>query len=176
MTLSDAKRKAKAISGSDFCFSYRNVWGFFNDSDPEIQAIFITKDGADTEISGVFLDKGEENVFTEYETNRIVPVSSALGKTFFDDDPSLLTDPTPENMPIDEKISTLFRESAELLIAHGLPAGALIMLHDIADRDSSDETAILLRLVILKNYLLKTDKHISVEEFAFMHQELFPIG
>lgn len=175
MTFADAKRKAKAISDSDGCLSYRNVWGFFNDSDSEIQAIFITKDNADTEISGIFLDKGEENGFTEYETNRIVPMNSVFGKTFFDDDPSLLTDPTPEDMPIDEKISTLFRETAELLIAHGLPAGALILLHDIADRDSSDDATILLRLVILKNYLSKTDKHISVEEFAFMHHELFTI-
>ena len=175
MTLSDAKKKAKAISGTDFCYPYRNVWGFFNDSDSEIQAIFITKDDADTEISGVFLDKGEDNGFTEYGTNRIVPMSAVFGKTFFDVDPSLLTDPTPENMLIDEKIHTLFRETAERLVAHGLPAGALIMLHDIADRDSSDEASVLLRLVILKNYLSKTGKHISMEEFAFMHHELFTI-
>lgn len=94
---------------------------------------------------------------------------------FFDDDPSLFTDSTPENLPITDKIDLLFQETAKLLTEHGLPVGALVMLHDITDGNGADEAEILLRLVILKNYLSKTEKHISAEEFTYMCHELHGI-
>ena len=46
---------------------------------------------------------------------------------------------------------------------------------DIADVEKSDEETVLLRLTILKNFLSKSDKQISVEEFSFMHHELFTV-
>ena len=49
------------------------------------------------------------------------------------------------------------------------------MLYDIADVDEADEETVLLRLTILKNYLSKSDKQISTEEFSFMHHELFTV-
>ena len=123
MTLPDAKNAAREIAGADMhVVSYRNVWGFFGSSDRELQAVFITKDNASTERSGIFLDKGEEGRFTEY----------------------------------------------------GLPAGALVMLYDIANC-ADDEAAALLRLTVLKNYLIRTEKRISAEEFSYMCQELLGI-
>lgn len=175
MTLSDAKKAAKEIIGSDVCCSYRNVWGFFNTPDSEIRAVFITKDTGSTEVSGVFLDKGDENGFTEYMTNRIVPEADVFGKTFFDEDPSLLVGHASDPMRPEDRIEHLLNRIAERLIERGLPAGALLMLDDIADPDHSDEAAVLLRLVILNNYLLKADQPISVEEFAYMHHELLTI-
>ncbi len=173
MNLSDAKKNAMQIIGTDVCFPFRNVWGFFNDSDSDIQAVFITKDNSDTEVSGIFLDDGQESGFTEYTTKKVVPSNIVFGKTFFDDDPSLRNDSTPEGISVFDKIDLLLEESSKLLIDHGLPAGALVMLYGLADEDEEDEESILLRLTILKNYLVKTDKHISTEEFSFMHHELY---
>ncbi len=172
MTLSDAKMNAMKIIGTDVCFPFRNVWGFFNDPDSDIQAVFITKDNADTEISGIFLDDGQESGFTEYTSKEVVPTDAVFGKTFFDDDPSLRIDGDPKEASVDDKIDHLLEESAKLLVDHGLPAGALVMLYDIADVDEADEETVLLRLTILKNYLSKSDKQISTEEFSFMHHEL----
>ena len=81
MTLPDAKNAAREIAGADMhVVSYRNVWGFFGSSDRELQAVFITKDNASTERSGIFLDKGEEGRFTEYATGRSVPANAVFGK------------------------------------------------------------------------------------------------
>lgn len=175
MTLADAKMNAMKIIGTDVCFPFRNVWGFFNDPDSDIQAVFITKDSANTEVSGIFLDDGQESGFTEYTTKNVVPSDVVFGKTFFDDDPSLRIDQNPENTSTHDRIEHLLEESSKLLVAHGLPTGALIMLYDIADEEEADEETILLRLVILKNYLLKSDKQISTEEFSFIHHELFEL-
>ena len=175
MTPSDARKMAAEIIGIDAApFSFRNVWVFYNDPDCEIHAVFITKDNADTEISGIFLDKGEESGFTEYKTNRSVTADAVFGKTFFDGDPSLLVDRAPENTPVADRIDSLFSESARLLLDRGLPAEALILLRDIANSSDEEET-VLLRLVILRNYLSKTEKQISVTEFAFMRQDLYRI-
>lgn len=171
MNLSEAKKAANEILCEDSHLSYRNVWGFFGDPDQQIRAVFITKDGADTEVNGIFLDKGNENGFVEYKTGRIVSIESVFGKRFFDDDPSLFIDHTPQSIPMETRIEALLQENTELLIQHGLPFGALVMLRGIID--DGEDAVILLRLVVLRNYLSKTDKRISTEEFAFMHQELF---
>ena len=174
MILSDAKKTAVKIIGTNMCISYRNVWGFFSSSDCETQAVFITKDNGSAELSGIFLDKGEKGSFTEYGTGRNVPASAVFGKTFFDEDPSLFAECIPEHIPAVDRIESLFQENEEMLTSHGVPAGALVMLYDIVN-GNDDEDAILLRLTVLRNYLFKIDKHISTEEFAYMCQELSTI-
>lgn len=173
MTLPDAKNAAREIAGADMhVVSYRNVWGFFGFSDCETQAVFITKDNVSTERSGIFLDKGEEGLFTEYATGRSVPANAVFGKAFFDEDPALFAECDPASMPAADRIESLLQESKKRLTAHGLPAGALVMLYDIANCED-DEAAALLRLTVLRNYLIQTEKQISAEEFAYMYQELF---
>lgn len=46
------------------------------------------------------------------------------------------------------------------------------MLYDIANFED-DEAAALLRLTVLRNDLIRTEKQISAEEFSYMCQELF---
>lgn len=175
MTLSDAKKTAREIVGADMhVVSYRNVWGFFGFSDCETQAVFITKDNVSTERSGVFLDKGEEGSFTEYATGRSVPANAVFGKAFFDEDPALFAECDLASVPAVDRIESLLQESEKRLTAHGLPAGALVMLYDIAN-DKEDEAATLLRLTVLRNYLIRTEKHISAEEFSYMCKELLAI-
>lgn len=62
----------------------------------------------------------------------------------------------------------------QIVIFYGLPAGALVMLYDIANCED-DEVAALLRLTVLRNYLIRTEKQISAEEFSYMCQELLGI-
>lgn len=175
MTLPDAKNAAREIAGADMhVVSYRNVWGFFGSSDRELQAVFITKDNASTERSGIFLDKGEEGRFTEYATGKSVPANAVFGKAFFDEDPALFAECGPAAVPAVDRIGSLLHESEKRLTAHGLPAGALVMLYDIANCED-DEAAALLRLTVLRNYLIQTEKRISAEEFSYMCQELLGI-
>lgn len=175
MTLPDAKNAAREIAGADMhVVSYRNVWGFFGFSDCETQAVFITKDNVSTERSGIFLGKGEEGRFTEYATGRSVPENAVFGKAFFDEDPALFTKCDPASMPAADRIESLLQESKKRLTAHGLPAGALVMLYDIANCED-DDAAALLRLTVLRNYLIQTEKQISAEEFSYMYQELLGI-
>lgn len=175
MTLPDAKNAAREIAGADMhVVSYRNVWGFFGSSDRELQAVFITKDNASTERSGIFLDKGEEGRFTEYATGKSVPANAVFGKAFFDEDPALFAECGPASAPAVDRIGSLLHESKKRLTAHGLPAGALVMLYDIANCED-DEAAALLRLTVLRNYLIRTEKRISAEEFSYMCQELLGI-
>ena len=165
MTLPEAKKAAREIAGADMhVVSYRNVWGFFGSSDRELQAVFITKDNVSTERSGIFLDKGEEGRFTEYAT----------GKAFFDEDPALFAKCDSASVPAVDRIESLLHESEKRLTAHGLPAGALVMLYDIANCED-DEAAALLRLTVLRNYLIRTEKRISAKEFSYMCQELLGI-
>ncbi len=173
MNIVDAEKTAAKLFGTQTCFPFRNVWGFFPDPDTDIQAIFITKDGVNTDVKGIFLDKGLQGEFEEYNTGKVVHMNAVFGKTFFDDDPTLRIDPDPEDTSID-RIEKLLEESADLLVEHGLPPMALVMLHDLAD-NTTDNSVAKMRLLILKNYLLKTDEFITVEEFSFMHHELFTI-
>ena len=62
----------------------------------------------------------------------------------------------------------------QIVIFYGLPAGALVMLYDIANC-ADDEAAALLRLTVLRNYLIRTEKRISAEAFSYMCQELLGI-
>lgn len=62
----------------------------------------------------------------------------------------------------------------QIVIFYGLPAGALVMLYDIANCED-DEAAALLRLTVLRNYLIRTEKRISAEGFSYMCQELLGI-
>ena len=48
------------------------------------------------------------------------------------------------------------------------------MLYDIANCED-DEAAALLRLTVLRNYLIRTEKRISAKEFSYMCQELLGI-
>ena len=167
MTLPDAKNAAREIAGADMhVVSYRNVWGFFGSSDCETQAVFITKDNVSTERTGIFLDKGEEGRFTEYATGKSVPANAVF------EDPALFAECGPASVPAVDRIESLLHESEKRLTAHGLPAGALVMLYDIANCED-DEAAALLRLTVLRNYLIRTEKRISAEEFSYMCQELF---
>lgn len=171
MTLPEAKNAAREIAGADMhVVSYRNVWGG-GFSDCETQAVFITKDNVSTERSGIFLDKGEEGRFTEYATGRSVPANAVFGKTFFDEDPALFAECSPASVPAVDRIESLLHESEKRLTAHGLPAGALVMLYDIANCE--DDEAAALRLTVLRNYLIRTEKRISAEAFSYMCQELF---
>lgn len=77
-------------------------------------------------------------------------------------------------MPAADRIESLFQESEKRLTAHGLPAGAMVMLYDIANC-ADDEAAALLRLTVLRNYLTRTEKRISAEELSYMCQELLGI-
>ena len=76
-------------------------------------------------------------------------------------------------MPAVDRIESLLHESEKRLTAHGLPAGALVMLYDIANCE--DDEAAALRLTVLRNYLIRTEKRISAEEFSYMCQELLGI-
>lgn len=175
MTLPEAKNAAREIAGADMhVVSYRNVWGFFGCPDGKLQAVFITKDNVSTERSGVFLDKGEEGRFTEHATGRSVPANAVFGKAFFDEDPALFAECDPASIPAVDRIESLLQESEKRLTAHGLPAGALVMLNDITNCEE-DEAAALLRLTVLRNYLIRTEKRISAEEFSYMCQELLGV-
>lgn len=48
------------------------------------------------------------------------------------------------------------------------------MLYDIANCED-DEAAALLRLTVLRNDLIQTEKRISAEEFSYMCQDLLGI-
>lgn len=62
----------------------------------------------------------------------------------------------------------------QIVIFYGLPTGALVMLYDIANCED-DEAAALLRLTVLRNDLIQTEKRISAEEFSYMCQDLLGI-
>ena len=170
MTLPDAKKAAREIAGADMhVVSYRNVWGFFGSSDRELQAVFITKDNASTERSGIFLDKGEEGRFTEYATGRSVPANAVFGKAFFDEDPALFAKCGPASVPAVDRIESLLHESEKRLTAHGLPAGALVMLYDIANCEDSDRETDFSRRIFL--YVSGAAWHLS---FDNQHAAPFP--
>lgn len=97
-----------------------------------------------------------------------------FGKAFFDEDPALFAECGPASVPAVDRIKSLLHESEKRLTAHGLPAGTLVMLYDIANCED-DEAAALLRLTVLRNYLIRTEKRISAEEFSYMCQELLGI-
>lgn len=97
-----------------------------------------------------------------------------FGKAFFDEDPVHFAECDPASMPAADRIESLFQESEKRLTAHGLPAGAMVMLYDIANC-ADDEAAALLRLTVLRNYLTRTEKRISAEELSYMCQELLGI-
>lgn len=97
-----------------------------------------------------------------------------FGKAFFDKDPALFAECGPASVPAVDRIESLLQESEKRLTAQGLPAGALVMLYDIANCED-DEAAALLRLTVLRNDLIQTEKRISAEEFSYMCQELLGI-
>ena len=92
MTLNEARAFAKNINGNTTAFSYRNVWAFFPFDSKRGTGVLITKDSCG-EPQRIYLDNRKKGVITDYETGEKATARQVFGKTFFDDDPSILQDP-----------------------------------------------------------------------------------
>ena len=172
MTLSEAKEAAVKINGQMLPYDYnRNVWGFFAAEDSGLPAVFITKDTARDCLHGVFVDDGEHDGFINYETGEEVDSRDVFGKTFFDDDASLLIDDcADDSAAIEERIERLADEIRAFLLQKGMWP-SIATLDGIADEEDPEIT--YRRFLALTNYLKKTGDGISITEFIYVTRDLY---
>jgi len=173
MNIKDAKGIAKKIHGNTSPVDYRNVWGFFPDTDSE-PVIFITKDNSKSSLSGAFLDDGKHDGFIDYITGAEVSAYDVFGEAFYSGDSSLLVDTiSSERQSLQERIGALRDIVEKELPKHRMHPLASLMLEDAIDCEETEPSVVYKRLLVLSNYLLKHSEDITVTEFAYMHQELF---
>lgn len=170
MTLSEAKKIAKDILGIDVAFPHRNVWVFYSEDQGDL---IITKDGAHVNRAGVFRCTPENDSLIDTSSGELVLAEDVFGKTFFEDDPSLFVDhTTSDTMDLEEKIDALLARTQDLLQKTNTPLAAMIMLDDlIMDGDEASYR----RLIVLNNYLSTCGKEITMEEFTYLHHELYTL-
>ncbi len=173
MTLSEAKKTAKELLGIDVPFSYRNVWVFFAPTDTGKRDLIITKEGAAVRYPGTFFGDPNSDILIDSATGAAVAPEDVFGKPFFADDPSLRIDTTtPADMDTAQKIDLLFQQIKNLLKKTNAPTAAMFLANDLME--DYDETAYQ-RLVVLYNYLSTYAKEISMEEFSYLHHELYTL-
>ena len=175
MDLTQAKKTAEAINGQNVPFSYRNVWAFFpedEENDPKAPVVFITKEGKHTPRSGVFLDDGSRDGFIDYKSGEEVDMRAVFGEAFFDGDPSLTVDQHAGGCSVGERIDQLLDELDALLRGRAENPAAKIMLASSLGREEAGDETVCLRLVVLTNYLKKAAVPLSMEELAYVAQEL----
>ena len=171
MTLDEARAFAKDINGNTTAFSYRNVWAFFPYDSKRDTGVLITKDSCG-EPQRINLDNRKKGVITDYETGEKLEARTVFGKTFFDDDPSILQDPLAGEYPLRERIKML-RDEFEALTEELEYGGFFFMVEeDISTRRHRKKT-VYHRLVALTNYIKKATEPIAINEIAYIHQELF---
>lgn len=173
MTLHEAKKIAKELLGVDTPFSYRNVWVFFAPTDSGKSDLIITKDGAEVQRAGIFFDDPNSNMLTDIATGASIAAEDVFGKPFFADDASLMEDTvTAVHLSLQEKIDMLLEHIAHLLKNADFFPVAMIMTSDLLE---DCEKTSYQRLVILYNYLSKHAADITLEEFSYLHHELYTL-
>ena len=168
MTLQEAKKVAKDIAGLDAVFPHRNVWIFYDDENGDL---IITKDDAPVKKTGVFRNDPKRNELVNVLSGEVVLFEDVYGKVFFEDKPSLLIDNiTSDTADLTEKIDVLLALTEDLLKKQNMPLAALFMVDDLAE--DYDDLAYR-RLVVFYNYLSSCNTNISLEEFTYLHHELY---
>lgn len=170
MMLSDARKIAKDIVGHSVAFPHRNVWVFY---DYEGGDLIITKDNASVNRSGVFRSNSERNEFIDISSGESVLFEDVFGKPFFEDNPDLLIDNmTSGIVDLEDKIDALAEQTEDLLRKTNTSMAAMFMVEDLIE--DYDEIAYK-RLVVLNNYLSSCDTDIGMEDFTYLHHELFSL-
>lgn len=174
MTLHEAKKTAKELLGIDTPFSYRNVWVFFAPTDSGKSDLIITKDDAEVRHAGMFFDDPDSNMLIDIATGASIAPEDVFGKPFFADDASLTEDTvTAVHLSLQERIDTLLEQIAHLLKNASFSPVAMFMVCDLLE---DCEKTSYQRLVVLYNYLSRHAADITLEEFSYLHHELYTLG
>ena len=166
---------AQKIMRKKFKYAYRNVIGYFVGTDG-IGAVFVSKDNSVAPKKGTFLEVFKEDKIYDIQTGEEVSAEDIFGKTFFDDDPTLVVDNlTPEGMSLEDKIDILFDSTQQLARNLLESPAAFVMANDFFEEEEENMQCTYQRFVILYNYLKQRTQKIDTEEFAYMHHELMTI-
>ena len=170
MTLTKAKETAKKLNACELPIEHRNVWVFMADGND----VIITKDYASVKCSGVFLAHPEQETFVNAETFEQVSFEDVFGAPFYAGDSALLEDRISLGCEkIEDRIAILLKSISSLLEKTNTPRTAMFLVEDLIEE--YDESAYR-KLIVLNNYLKKHEGSIDMQEFAFMHHELFSMA
>ena len=176
MEIKKMQKIANEIINDGMKIGYRNVIGYFVGSDGD-GMVFVSKETSKASLKGIFFDDfASEKMYNIQTGEEILNQKDVFGKTFFDDEPTLVVDNlTPEGMSLEDKIDILF-DSTQQLASNLLESPvAFVMANDFFKDDEENMQYTYQRFVILYNYLKQRTQRISTEEFAFMHHELMTI-